>query len=101
MVTTVKKTLPIGFDHVGTLVRDFTVRPAIVRDSIEAIEELGADCSKARLRVAIEARQVTFDGILEQDHGIDLVMALCDMDYGVLTDAIDEVEKKHSAQSKP
>lgn len=101
MVTTVKKTLLIGFDHSGILVRDFTVRPAIVKDSIEAIEELGSDCSKARLRVAIEARQVTFDGIPPEDHGTDLVMALCDKDYGVLTEAIDEVEKKHSAQSKP
>ncbi len=99
MVTTVKKTLPIGFDHAGARVRGFSVRPAIVQDSIEAIEELGSDCSKARLRVAIEARQVSFEGIAPEDHGTELVMALCDKDYGVLTDAIDEVEKKHSAQS--
>lgn len=101
MTTTVKKNLVVGFEHAGNQVRGITVRPAIVLDSIEAIEELGSDCSKARLRVAIEARQVTFEGVPPEAHGTDLVMALCDKDYGVLTDAIDEVEKKHSAQSKP
>lgn len=100
-MVTIKKTLPIGFDHAGVKVRDFEVRPAIVRDSIDAIEELGGDCSKARLRVAVEARQVVFDGVPPEDHSTDLVMDLCDKDYGVLTDAIDEVEKKHLAQSKP
>jgi hypothetical protein len=101
MNITVKNVLPIGFQHNGNLVRDFTVRPAIVRDSIEAIEELGSDCSKARLRVAIEARQVAFDGVPPAEHGSDLVMGLCDRDYGALTAAIDDVEKKLTAQSKP
>jgi hypothetical protein len=97
----VKGALPVGIQHDGKLVRDFTVRPAIVRDSIEAIEELGSDCSKARLRVAIEARQVTFEGMSQSDHGTELLMELCDKDYGAVTNAIDEVEKKLTAQSKP
>lgn len=97
MTTTVKKTLVVGFEHAGIKVKEITVRPAIVLDSIEAIEELGSDCSKARLRVAIEARQVTFEGISPEDHGTELVFALCDKDYGVVTEAIDEVEKKHLA----
>ncbi|MFZ6748514.1 hypothetical protein [Undibacterium sp. Ren11W] len=101
MTITVKTALSIGIEFDGKLIKDFTVRPAIVRDSIESIEELGAGCSKARLRVAIEARQVTFDGIPPEAHGTDLVLGLCDKDYGALTDAIDEVEKKLSAQSKP
>lgn len=100
MTTTVKKALVVGFDYAGQRVYDFTVRPAIVADSIEAIEELGSDCSKARLRVGVESRQVTFEGVPKEDN-MSLVMSLCDKDYGVLTEAIDEVEKKHLAPSKP
>ena len=96
----------IGKLQIGVVVGDitytgFTVRPAILRDSIEAIEDLGAECSQARLRVAIEMRQTTFDEMPSEARNIDMFMGLCDKDYGIITDALNEVEKKLSAQSAP
>lgn len=93
--------LPIGFDFNGQRVTKFAARPAIVKDSIESIEELGADCSKARLRVAIESRQVKFDDVPDEAHSIDLLLNLSDPDYNALAGAIDEAEKKLMALSKP
>lgn len=101
MIISIQDKLIVGIPFEGKSIKNFTVRPAIVRDSIEAIEELGADCSKARLRVAIESKQVIFEGIPQEAHNADLVMGLGDKDYGVLTAAIDAVEKKLLAQSAP
>ncbi len=98
---TISGQLIVGITIDDKTIRDFTVRPAIVRDSVEALEEMGADCSVARLRVAIESRQVTFAGIPREAHNADLIMDLSDKDYGALTAAIDAVEKKLLAQSAP
>lgn len=101
MNITVKGSLPIGFDYEGQRIKDFTARPAIVKDSIEAIEEFGADCSQARLRIGIAARQITFDGLPAGEQGSERIFNLCDRDYGAISDAIEDVEKKLVAQSTP
>jgi hypothetical protein len=101
MTITVKNKLQIGVVVGGVTYKAFTVRPAILRDSIEAIEDLGAECSQARLRVAIEMRQTIFDDMPDDARTIDMFMGLCDKDYGIITDALNEVEKKLSAQSAP
>ncbi|MDO8654189.1 MAG: hypothetical protein Q7R66_18615 [Undibacterium sp.] len=101
MTITVNRKLQIGVVVGDITYKSFTVRPAILRDSIEAIEDLGAECSQARLRVAIEMRQTTFDDMPSEARNIDMFMSLCDKDYGIITDALNEVEKKLSAQSAP
>ncbi|NVM78906.1 hypothetical protein FHW83_004737 [Duganella sp. SG902] len=91
------KTLPIGFTHNGQKITQVTARPVMVRHSIEAIEELGANVSQARLQVGIEARQVRFEGVPEDEHKIDMLLNLADADYSVVVAAIDEAEKKQKA----
>ena len=99
MEFTSTKNLPVGFTHNGQKITQVTARPVKVRDTIEAIEELGADVSDARMRIGIEARQVKFDGVPDDEHTSVLLLELSDPDYRVVTQAIDEAEKKQLAPS--
>lgn len=87
-------TLPIGVDIDGQRYRDFVVRPAIVRDSVEAIEEVGPNASQLRLTVAIMARQASFPGLDQATITTDLIMGMHDADFAVLDAAVQRVEKK-------
>lgn len=99
MEFTSTKPLPVGFFYKGQKITQVTVRPVKVRDTIEAIEELGPNVSDARMRIGIEARQVSFDGVPDNERSTELLLELCDPDYRAVTDAIDEVEKKQLAPS--
>lgn len=101
MTITHKSKLPIGILYDGKTLKDFAVRPLLVRDSVEAIEELGADCPQVRLRIAQEARQVTIEGIPREAHTVDLLLGMYDKDYAAITTAIEVAEKKLLAQSEP
>lgn len=101
MGVTHKDTLPVGFLHEGKLIQYFTVRPAKVIDSVEAIEEQGSDASPIRLRLAVQARQVEFHDLPVEAHTTELLMGLREKDYNALEAAIAIVEKKPEAPNKP
>jgi len=87
-------TLPIGFEIDGKRYKEFSIRPSVLRDSVEAIEELGGEVSGVRLRYAVMTRRLSFTG-LEQEHVTsDLLMGLLDRDGFALELASDAVEKK-------
>lgn len=90
----VKGELPIGIDVDGKTYRSFEIRAATLCDSVDAVDECGGDASQTRLRYAVMARRVSFDG-LEQDRvTTDLLMDMLDRDGVALEMAADEVEKK-------
>jgi hypothetical protein len=93
MAITHKSKLPVGIQIDGNTVKDFTVRPATMRDNIAAIEELGDDAPQISLRIAIQARQVSFDGS-DEVMTTDMLMDAYEADYSAIADAIGVVEKK-------
>lgn len=95
---TEKGTLPGGIEAGGKQLRNFTVRPVLVRDTVEAIEDHGEDISELRRRLATEARQITFEGF-DGPVTLDMMLDMPDGDYSVIVDALVEVEKKRVAQN--
>lgn len=95
----VKGTLPIGVEVDGKTYREFEMRAAILRDSLAAVDECGGDASHVRLRYAVMARRVRFEGLDQEKVTTDLLLGLFDRDGMALENAIDEVEKKLDALS--
>lgn len=95
----VKGSLQIGVKVDGKTYKAFEVRPAILRDSVEAVDECGGDASPMRLRYAVMARRTSFEGLDQEQVTTDLLLGLFDRDGIALENAIDEVEKKLDALS--
>lgn len=95
----VKGMLPIGVKIDGKTYRTFEMRAAILRDSVEAVDECGGDASQTRLRYAVMARRVSFEGLDQEQVTTDLLFGLFDRDGVALELAADEVEKKLDALS--
>lgn len=95
----VKGMLPIGVEVDGKTYREFEMRAAIMRDSVEAVDECGGDASQSLLRYAVMARRVSFAGLDQEKVTTDLLMGLVDRDGVALEMAADEVEKKLDALS--
>lgn len=91
--------LPIGVTIEGKFYRDFSMRPATLRDSCAAVEAVGGDASPNMLRYAAMARRITIDGVPPEQVTVDLLMDMPDRDAIALEIAADEVEKKLDALS--
>ena len=96
---TVSRVFPIGIaTGEGELRKcNFRLRCATVRDSVEAVEELGPDASTSRMRYAIMARRLEVEGI--EAVTTDMVMDLCERDGMALEVAAEELEGKLDAWS--
>jgi len=92
-------TLPIGIEIDGQRYKEFSIRPAILRDSVEAVEEVGGDAGGVRLRYAVMARRLSFTGLDQEHVTLDLLMGLLDRDGVALEQASADVEKKLDALS--
>lgn len=90
----VSGTFVTGIEVDGTHHKAFTLRAGKVRDSVEALEELGPDASGSRLRYATLARRLTVDGI--DLVTTDMVLDLSDEDGLVLEHKSEELEKNSS-----
>lgn len=95
----VKDSLPIGVEVDGVTYRDFEMRAAVLRDSVDAVDECGGDASQTLLRYAVMARRVKFEGLDQEKVTTDLLMNMLDRDGVALEQAADEVEKKLDALS--
>ncbi len=74
--------LPIGVEVDGVLHREFTLRPAVVADNIEAITEVGS-ANAVALNAAIFARQLVQLGTLtpkQISYGLVAGMHVADFD---------------------
>lgn len=95
----VKGKLPIGIEVDGETYKDFSIRPATLRDSCAAIDAVGADASANTLRYATMAQRVSFHGLAQEQVTVDLLMGMFDRDAVALENASEEVEKKLDALS--
>lgn len=96
---TVEDKLPIGVEVDGQRYKNFSIRPAKLRDSIAAVEAVGSDASNNVLRYATLAQRISFDGLPQEKVTADLLMDMIDRDAVALEMASDEVEKKLDALS--
>lgn len=86
--------LPVGITVDGVTFKDFTIRPALLRDSCAAVEAVGADASPNTLRYATMAQRVSFEGLPQEQVTCELLMGMYDRDAVALEQASDKVEKK-------
>lgn len=94
----------VGVEYDGKRFTKFQLRQKLIRDSVEAIEELGGEASQARLDVAVLARQLSIPGVPQEAITTELVLDLDDIDMVALDGADDAVKKKRlalNATSKP
>lgn len=96
---TVKSKLPIGVTVDGKVYKDFSIRPAMLRDSCAAVDAVGASASPNTLRYATMAQRVSFEGLPQEQVTVELLMGMFDRDAVALEQASDEVEKKLDALS--
>lgn len=86
--------LPIGVEVDGVLHRDFTLRPAVVADNIDAITEVGTANSVA-LNAAVFARQLVKLGTLTPKQiDYELVASMHVADFDELDRRALELQKK-------
>lgn len=98
----VERTLPVGVTVDGKTYKKFSIRPATLRDSVNAVAELGTDAATATgntLRYATMAQRVSFEGLEQEQVTLELLLSLIDRDANALEAAADEVEKKLDALS--
>ena len=95
----VNDSLPIGITVDGKVFKDFSIRPAKLRDSVAAIDEVGADANANTLRYATMAQRVSFEGVPQEKVTVELLMDMYDRDAVALEMASDKVEKKLDALS--
>ena len=96
---TEKGTLPIGVEFNGKLHRDFELRPALVKDSVEAMEDDRARKNKNYLAIAIMARQIVRLGNDKLDIPKDaitpaLLMEMYDQDLAVMAEAAGRLRER-------
>lgn len=96
---TVTGKLPIGVTVDGKVYKDFSIRPATLRDSCAAVDAVGGSASPNTLRYATMAQRTSFDGLPQEQVTLDLLMGLIDRNAVALELASDEVEKKLDALS--
>jgi hypothetical protein len=96
---TVTDTLPIGVVVDGTTYKKFTIRPGKLRDSIAAIDSVGADASPSTMRYATLAQRISFDGLDQDKVSVELLMDMYDRDAVAIENAAGKVEKKLDALS--
>lgn len=86
--------LPIGVEVDGVVHREFTLRPALVRDNVEAIEDVGSGNSVA-LSAAIYARQLMKLGTLAPEAiTYALVAGMHVADFDAIDQAAIALQKK-------
>ncbi len=88
-------TLPVGVEVDGVLHREFVLRPRLVRDTVEALEDPRCADSEAYRGVALTARQIAQLGTLPAEKiDIALVLDMLDVDLGEIMAAADRLERR-------
>ena len=88
-------TLPVGVEIDGRVHRDFTLRPRLVCDSVEVMEEPRAQTNDAYRGVALTARQIERLGDLPAERiTTELLMTMHDVDLGMIMEAASRLDAR-------
>lgn len=101
-----KGSLAVGIEHDGRIHKEFILRPQIVRDSIEAMEDERAQKSNSYFGLCLLTKQIVKLGDVPYAKITpDLVMQLTDVDFEILVKAKEALESRlrsfHQQAGKP
>ena len=92
---TEKCTLPIGVEYDGKVHRDVEIRPSLVRDSIDAVEDARAQTNESYLGLVILSKQITRLGAIPVNKITpDLLLNMYDVDLAVVNSASERLKKR-------
>lgn len=92
---TEKGTLSIGVEYEGKTHKDFELRPQIVKDSIDAIEDDRARKNDSYLGLCVLAKQITRLGDIPKEKiTADLLMNMYETDLAVISEAARRLQKR-------
>lgn len=92
---TVKGTLFVGVEHGGKVHRDFELRPQLVRDSVEAMEDEKARRNDAYLGVVVMSKTIVSLGeIPKEEITPAMIMSLTELDSHELLKAKGVLESR-------
>lgn len=87
--------LVVGVEHGGKLHKDFELRPQLVRDSVDAMEEERAQTNQTYLGLVILTKQITRLGdIPKEEITPDLLMEMHDIDLAEINAASRRLAKR-------
>lgn len=90
-----KGTLAVGLHYEGILHKEFVLRPQIVGDSIEALEDERAQKNNSYFGLCLLTKQIVKLGNIPQDKITpELVMQLTDVDFEILVKAKEALESR-------
>lgn len=90
-----KGTLGVGVEYEGKNHKDFVLRPQIVRDSLEAMEDERAQKSNSYFGLCLLTKQIVKLGDVPYAKITpDLVMQLTDVDFEILVKAKEALESR-------
>lgn len=94
-MVTEKGTLPVGIEYGGAVHADFEVRPRLVRDSVEAMEDPRALKNESYAGLCILSRQIVRLGSIPREEITPaLLLDMYEEDLGALYRAVEEVDRR-------
>lgn len=88
-------TLVVGVEHDGITHLNFELRPQLVKDSIEAVEDERAQKNESYLGLAVLSKQVIRLGNIPQDQITpELFMGMYDVDLARIAAASERLQKR-------
>lgn len=94
-MVTERGVLPVGIEFNGGLHRDFELRPRLVRDSVEAMEDPRALKNESYAGLCILSKQlVKLGDVPSEAITADLLMGMFEEDLGTLYGAAEEVARR-------
>lgn len=92
---TEKGTLIVGVDHNGMLHKDFILRPQLVSDSVDAVEDERARSNASYLGLCAISRQLQKLGDIPKEKITpELLMGMYEVDLAVISEASRRLQKK-------
>lgn len=91
----VKRTLPIGIEYGGERQKELEIRPRLVADMIDALENERAQRNDRYYGLAMVAGQVVKLGdIPKEEITADLLLGMYEQDFDVLTEAAETARRR-------
>lgn len=95
---TEKGTLVIGVEYEGKTYTDFELRPQIVADSVDAIEDEKAQRNDSYLGLIVVSRQlIKLGDIPKEQITAELLMGMQDIDMSEINDALKRLQAKQKS----
>lgn len=90
-----KFTLPTGIEVDGVIHTDVVLRPLLVRDSFEVMDDIKANENQSYMGLAMMARQITTLGTLTKEQiTVELLMDAYEVDMAAITEGAEKLRDR-------